>query len=474
MNDPGTREADAAQATLEKRMRAVYRWAQKEIIEKLDAHTKRMNAMDKVKRAQLAAGQITEKQYNDWLNGQVFRGKQWKDQVDSIAGTLLGANQQANAMIEGKKRAVFGENATYQAYKLEHDAGLDLSFNVYDSATVTRLLKDHPELLPRKVVNGKKDKAWNRHKIANAVTQGIIQGESIPQIAQRIAKQTSNENMTAMTRYARTAMTGAQNAGRMEMLHEAQDMGINVKKKWLATLDSRTRDTHADLDGQVVDVDEPFHSSLGPIMYPGDPSADPGNVYNCRCTMVYVYEDYPEQSAKRLDNISGESAGDMTYTEWKGYKEKQSGKFESAHKDYTKKVNPSAPRIEIDAGYISNDKQHERAIADELSSQYGGKVRMVNQAGNVATPDFIWNNAKWELKGARSLNAASKRTQDAIHQAETWGGNIIIDFMGDDIYGAISAVRSRLRRSARESHDVIIMHKGKVVQIFRYTKQGKV
>ena len=86
-------------------------------------------------------------------------------------------------------------------------------------------------------------------------------------------------------------ITGAQNAGRMERLHEAQEMGVVIKKKWLATMDKRTRDVHRDeLNGVEVDVDEPFHTSLGDIMFPGDPNADPANTYNCRCTLVYVYD----------------------------------------------------------------------------------------------------------------------------------------------------------------------------------------
>ena len=112
-------------------------------------------------------------------------------------------------------------------------------------------------------------------------------------------------------------ITGAQNAGRMERLHEAQDMGVVVKKKWLATMDKRTRDVHRDeLNGVEVDVDEPFHTSLGDIMFPGDPNADPANVYNCRCTLVYVYD--VKKSAENLrekqlygdcDTSTGNQAG---------------------------------------------------------------------------------------------------------------------------------------------------------------------
>lgn len=328
MADAGTRYTDAAQAELERRFRTIYREAQEDIIKKLDAHTKRLNALDKIKRAQVEAGTLSQEEYRNWLNGQVFIGKQWKDKVDSVATSLLYANQQANDMIEGKKRAVFGENATYQAYSLEHDAGMDLSFGIYDSATVTRLIKEQPELLPRKVVNGAKDKAWNRTKIANAVTQGIIQGEGIPEIAKRIARQVGSDNMEAMTRYARTAMTGAQSAGRWETMHEAQQRGINVKKQWMAHLDSKTRDSHRNLDWQIAEVDEPFHSDFGEIMYPGDFQAHPSDVYNCRCRLKYIYPEYynPQATQRRTyneDRTESKLIKGMNYKEWKAWKNAQ-------------------------------------------------------------------------------------------------------------------------------------------------------
>ena len=330
MPDAGTKYTDKAQETLEKRLKTVYAQAQKEIQRKLDAYTKAFVRKDQQKREDYLSGKITLEEYQRWERGQVFIGQQWKDKLESITSTLYNANQHANDMVEGAKRAVFGENATYQAYRMETGAGIDLSFSVYDSASVTRLIKQRPELLPHKVVNGVKDKAWNKTKVANAVSQGIIQGESVSDIAKRIAKDTASLNDGAMVRYARTSMTSAQNAGRMEVLQEAKEMGIRVKKRWVATLDSRTRDAHAALDGQIQDVDKPFLSELGEIMYPGDPAADPANVWNCRCTMVYEYEDYPAQSEERAaykewDDEEGhhrvyEKIPNMTYKEWKAAK----------------------------------------------------------------------------------------------------------------------------------------------------------
>ena len=38
-------------------------------------------------------------------------------------------------------------------------------------------------------------------------------------------------------------------------------------------------------------MDEPFVTKDGrEIMYPGDPTAEAGLVYNCRCTLTYVYD----------------------------------------------------------------------------------------------------------------------------------------------------------------------------------------
>ena len=180
------------------------------------------------------------------------------------------------------------------------------------------------------MIDGVKDKAWNVDKIANEITKSIIKGDGIPGIADSLSKALGVQNDNAMERYARTAMTSAQNAGRMEMLHEAEEEGVKAKKKWIATLDDRTRDAHADLDGEIVDVDEYFKNDIGEILYPGDPSADPANVYNCRCRLGYVVDGYEGHGQRRAYREWDDDEGhhrqsylieDMTYREWQKWKE---------------------------------------------------------------------------------------------------------------------------------------------------------
>lgn len=161
------------------------------------------------------------------------------------------------------------------------------SFDLVDQNTIRRLSTTEENLLPLMEINGRKDVRWNVAKINSEVTQGILQGESMPKIAQRFSNVMSMDRASAI-RNARTTVTSAQNKGRMDMMHEALDKGVIVKKGWSAARDKRVRDWHVDLDdGKFIDIDEPFHNEYGDIMYPGDPDAAPANVYNCRCSLIY-------------------------------------------------------------------------------------------------------------------------------------------------------------------------------------------
>ena len=306
------------QRYLDRRIREVYEQAEKDIREKLADFVKRSERKGKIKFAQYQAGTITKEQYQRWLSGQVFIRERWEAKLEQVTEVLKRSNEKALAIIREEQFNVFADGANHQAYVIESVVGSQatVSFDIYNVDAVNRLIEHEPELLPRKRLNGRKDVAWNRQQIANCITQGIIQGESIHQIAERMAKETSSSNMKAMYRYARTAMTGAQNAGRVETMHRAQGMGIKVQKQWVATLDDKTRDSHQKLDGQTAEVDGYFHSPLGRIRFPGDPEAKPGDVYFCRCAMKTIYPEYPNRNRQRRDNITGELVGDITYEEW--------------------------------------------------------------------------------------------------------------------------------------------------------------
>lgn len=89
---------------------------------------------------------------------------------------------------------------------------------------------------------------------------------------------------------ARTESIQALNRADYEALSQAVDMGAankgDVTRIWNTAGDDRVRDSHADMDGQEVGLDEPFVSGEGnQMMFPGDTSlgADASDTINCRC-----------------------------------------------------------------------------------------------------------------------------------------------------------------------------------------------
>lgn len=321
MADYGASYTDAELKKLEKKISVVYKQAEADIKKKM----KDFNAKYKVKEAKhlkdLADGKITQEQFDSWKKGQVFQGQQWQAKKDQLADTLLHANETATKIMNGQMIDVFAVNANFMSYSLEHAAGVNFGFGLYDSATVSNLLKADQKLLPEWKINEKKDYTWNNKRVNRVVTQGIIQGERLDQIANRLTDRLVTQNKNKMMTFARTSMTCAQNAGREYSLNAAKDLGINVQKEWMCTLDGRTRDWHRMLDGQKQPLDKPFEVDGLKIRFPGDPEAKPALVYNCRCTMVGDLVDYPS-TYDRYDNIDGKPIKGMTYQEWEKAKAK--------------------------------------------------------------------------------------------------------------------------------------------------------
>ena len=77
--------------------------------------------------------------------------------------------------------------------------------------------------------------------------------------------------------------TAAENAGRIDSYKNLEKQGVVQKKVWIATPDDRTRESHLEIDGEEVGINQEFSNGC---MFPGDPDCDdPGEVLNCRCSM---------------------------------------------------------------------------------------------------------------------------------------------------------------------------------------------
>ena len=338
MTDYGMKVADKAISATEKKLRKVYEEAAKELRQNLVSFNEKFKKEQETMLKRLEAGEVTMQQYGDWLRRKVFVGRQWAKKADQASRLMYGANKEAAKLVRQGKLNVFAENYNYTAYELEKRTNGFVSFNPYNEKTVDKLVRKKPKMLPEWKIDEKKDYKWNRQKVENTITQGIIQGKRIDEITDSLVDNLCTANDNKMRTFARTAITGAQNAGRQAQMEDAEDMGIKLKKKWVATLDNRTRDAHQDLDGQTVDVGDPFEVDWDgahyELDYPGDPNGEPEMVYNCRCTMIEIYEGIDRKTTRRAyydeDDEEYEegkrksyTVENMTYNEWKKWKEGQ-------------------------------------------------------------------------------------------------------------------------------------------------------
>lgn len=322
MPDIGERYTEASYNALRRRLREVYSDAQRDVAMKLSSFEHAHRERVKKHQAEVREGKITQEDFEAWMRGQVFQREQWQKKQQQIAEIMTHVDEQAMAMLSDGTVDVFSENANFMGWQLESGAGTDFGFGLYNQDAVRRLIRNNDDLLPRPRIDKKKDYEWYNRIVNDAVTQGILQGEALDDIMLRIANDTGERSINAMLRNARTAYTGAQNAGRQTAMRQLEDKGVRVQKEWAAFHDSSTREAHAELDGQRVDVDQPFHNVIGDIMYPGDPSADPANVYNCRCTLVYHFPNYPDQSGDRAEEDA------RSFERWKTRKKSGAQKFD--------------------------------------------------------------------------------------------------------------------------------------------------
>ena len=236
-------------------------------------------------------------------------------------------------------------------------------------------------------------------------------------------------NKVSALRNARTSVTSAQNKGRLDAMQKAKDDGVIIQKEWIAAQDARTREAHAELDRQRVDIDEPFVNSIGQIMYPGDPNAHPSNVYNCRCTLAQVVlgfkpkrEEQKEEktynygpavdgvSEKYIDGIRADidNAPDFIRDNW----ERMSGELQAPQFDADTKIgkayfNPEDGKTH----YIDENKAYGRSSYQEENSVYfhenghaidyvmgEGDGFLSSQFGDGVFPDTIIGEVESNLK----------------------------------------------------------------------------
>lgn len=372
MGDQAHDFAERKIAEFQAEVRETYQQAQADAQEALSRFLERFEKEDERQREKVKAGELSEADYKAWRKGKILRSRQLSSTLDQVSRAMTEANQVAMSALAGRLPEVYAENANFAAFQVCEASGLDLAFSLVDAPTVQHMLTAGKALFSVPALDVAKDVAWNRRLMASQLTQGVLLGESIPKMARRV-KSVTGSNIATATRTARTAVTGAECAGRVSSYERARDMGIKLKQEWVATLDGRTRHSHRKLDGVKVEVGGTFPNGC---RFPGDPTARYAEICNCRCTLVAAVEGFETDDAKRASKLPK----GMTYEEWKagGSGKKSAGGTAVSEGERAKRPPRSerisaSPKYAADMGRVSS-KGYRAMLAQAVGEEAAGGV----------------------------------------------------------------------------------------------------
>lgn len=254
-------------------------------------------------------------EFRAWREEELKKATARNSLLEKLAYELADADELARVAIRGELAEAFSANADWATFQLERELGkVCTSWTLYDQDTVARLLVEDPELYPQPSLDVQKAVRWNTGHLQAVVTQAALSGDSIPDIGKNL-RRVIKMNVAGAEMVARTAMTAAENAGRMQSYERAAGMGITLEQAWVATLDERTRQEHRALDGEVTAIGSRFSNGL---RYPGDPQGPYASICNCRCTLIAQVAGNTHDLAR--DSRWSRLEPGTTYEQWKEMK----------------------------------------------------------------------------------------------------------------------------------------------------------
>lgn len=174
-------------------------------------------------------------------------------------------------------------------------------------------------------------------KVCDSIVDTTLKGQKGGLLADSKANQPRDPYAVSMDRAVNVAENEANTILNGDEYNAAIKNGC-TKKRWTSYKDERVRADHADVDGQVVEINHPFHVGEYMMMYPKDESLGAGleEIVNCRCSVEYLKSD------DRLNKFKQELSDGIINTNIKWQKQRE---------------------------HITGTKENERRIKNDIENQ---------------------------------------------------------------------------------------------------------
>ena len=326
MADTAHRLTDKKLEEMEKRLSAIYSRAGKTVQKKMADYAK---SIDEKSAELLQAYNDAEtedekrkakKAYIRFYR-QIVKSKEFSALSSNVADDLYKANVEASAYINSQTPSIYALNYNYINAEMAKD------IDGFKPQEITESEAEQYSGYTQQTVDRKKDTAWNKDNLKKSVIAGSLLLLGAYAIMKRSANSTVEKNRNSASMHSNGMGTDAENKARLDGMYRAEDMGNSITKIWIATLDNRTRDSHAALDGAEIALDEIFDNGCS---RPRDPNGALSEICNCRCSLKYgAGQSKGKTRSSRLGTVTGsykkpssfkgttsQEIANMTYKEW--------------------------------------------------------------------------------------------------------------------------------------------------------------
>ena len=225
-----------------------------------------------------------------WSDYQLLQG-----QINLITKPILDAEEEYNRILEKYIRRQYrlGSSEAERLVKqltnrqaMKADYGVRWKSNITNITTTLRkksknlfgTLKDaEDELLEKTFTASKRTLARVTSQINQIITDGYTSGKGINVVAGMLQKRFDQLETWEAKRIARTEIHNAHNNA---VMRTYQSMNVEYTQ-WIAADDDRTRDSHVEVDREIIPIGATYSNGL---QYPGDTSGPIEEWINCRCS----------------------------------------------------------------------------------------------------------------------------------------------------------------------------------------------
>lgn len=304
MADKARRLTDEKLAKMEKHLSAVYSSVEKEIKDILikksqPFHEIADGLLERVKTSNTdKERKKAEKEYISFIKKEFVKSKDFKKVIEKLSVKFYETNKQSAEYINSQTPEIYQINYNSIGKSLQED----LVDYYFEDVSIEEILEYGN--ITKQTVSKEKDVKWNNKNFTKSILAGALLLLSVNQIVKRASKNVSNKNKNGAITHVGDMVTDAASKGSLDSMYMAEASGYeSIKKVWMTAGDNRVRESHRDLDGVEVALDDLFPNGLS---RPRDPNGASSEIYNCRCDLDYdVGQKKSRTRSARIGEVTG-------------------------------------------------------------------------------------------------------------------------------------------------------------------------